>query len=175
MTENHAFKWMLPITLGIVNMNDSPTMVIFRLDEHCYALPLAAVTHVIRAVEITSLPDAPALVDGVIDVHGEIVAVFNIRRRLRLRERELHVDDQFILAWTGARTVALVVDEVLGTCTRRQSSLLDNGVSGPGPAFIAGVLGLDEGLALIPDLERFLSPAEEQALELVMDQSEYAY
>jgi purine-binding chemotaxis protein CheW len=166
---------LLAITHGIVNMNDSSTIVLFRLDDHRYALRLAAVTHVIRAVEITSLPDAPALVDGVIDVRGEIVAVFNIRRRLRLQERALHVDDQFILARTGARTVALVVDEVLGICTRRQSSLMNSGASRPGPAFIAGVISLDEGLALIQDLERFLSPAEEQALEQAMMHSEHAY
>jgi hypothetical protein len=71
--------------------------------------------------------------------------------------------------------VALVVDEVLGTCTRRQSSLINSGASRPGPAFIAGVTSLDEGLALIQDLERFLSPAEEQALEQAMVHSEHAY
>ena len=159
----------------MVNVNDSLTMVLFRLDDNRYALPLAAVAHVIQAVEVTALPDAPSFVDGVINLHGKIVPVFNLRRRLRLQQRSLRVSDQFILASTGARSVALVVDEVLGICMRNQAPLAVSNAPGAQPPFVAGVIVLDDGLVVIPDLERFLSPAQAQTLELAMDEHEHAH
>ena len=37
--------------------------------------PVTAVQEIVRAVTITSLPDTPALVEGVIDVRGALVPV----------------------------------------------------------------------------------------------------
>jgi purine-binding chemotaxis protein CheW len=69
-------------------------LILFSLDERRFALPLRSVERVVRAVDITPLPDAPQMVLGVIDVQGEIVSVINLRRRCRMPERELQLTDQ---------------------------------------------------------------------------------
>ena len=48
-------------------MSDVIHLVVFRLDEQRYALPLAKVEHIIRAVEVTPLPDAPGGVPAVVE------------------------------------------------------------------------------------------------------------
>ena len=67
--------------------NPANHIVVFALDEQRYALHLLAVERVVRAVEVTALPEAPEIVLGVVNVKGRIVPVINVRRRFRLPER----------------------------------------------------------------------------------------
>jgi len=72
-------------------------IIIFSLDEPRYALPLSLVERVVRIVEITPLPKAPDIVMGVINMHGQILPVINVRRRFNLPEREIRLEDQLIM------------------------------------------------------------------------------
>ena len=146
-------------------MSELIRVVVFRLDEQRYALPLATVERVIRAVEVTSLPKAPPVVLGVIDVAGRVLPVLNIRRRFRLPEREISPADQFVIAHTAQRTVALVMDEAQGVLERGASAVIDSTQIAPGLGQLQGVMKLEDGLVLIHDLEKFLSMDEARALD----------
>lgn len=95
-------------------MNSNESVVVFRIDQSNYALDLTAVERSVHAVEVTPLPAAPDSVWGAINVHGSVVPVFNLRRRLGLTQREIGLYDHFLLARTSKGTVALVADNVLG-------------------------------------------------------------
>lgn len=143
--------------------------VVFSLDGQRYALPLAAVRRIVRAVEVTPLPGAPAIVLGAIDVEGSVLPVLDIRRRFLLPEREIGPADQFLIASTVRRAVALVIDEAHGVIEREQSAVIDSDRIAPGLEQFRGVVQLDDGLALIHDLEKFLSLDEARALDRAMD------
>ena len=145
-------------------------LVVFKLDEQRYALPLAAVDRIVRAVEVTPLPDAPRIVLGMIEVEDRILPVLNVRRRFGLAEREVGLDDQFLIARTTQRGVALVVDEALGVIKHSQASVITPAQIVPGVESLQGVVKLDDGLVLIHDLEKFLSLEEARALDKTMDQ-----
>lgn len=136
-------------------------LVIFHIDGQRHALPLAAVERVLPAAEITPLPGAPAPVLGVIDVAGALLPVFSLRRRLGLAQPGPTPADQFLLARTPRRPLALLVEEVHGVVERETVPVDD---VAPGLEHLDGVARLDDGLLLIHDLERFLSPGEEHAL-----------
>lgn len=145
-------------------MNSLPELVVFTLDEQRYALHLAAVERVVRAVEITPLPKAPEIVLGMINAQGRIVPVVNARKRFRLPEREVELSDQFIIARTSRRTVALVVDAVndVVPCTEAQVVAAEKIL--PGLEHVEGILKLPDGMIFVHDLDQFLSLDEEQAL-----------
>jgi purine-binding chemotaxis protein CheW len=143
-------------------------LVVFRLDRQRYALSLTAVGRIVRAVEVTALPSAPEIVLGVIDVEGRILPVLNIRRRAGLPEREIRPTDQFLLAQTTQRTVVLAVDEAEGVIERPMMTITRPASIVPGLEQIQGVITLEDGLALIYDLDRFLSLDEARALDEAM-------
>lgn len=155
-------------------MTGTTQLVVFRLDERRFALPLAAVERVVRAAEVTPLPAAPASVLGVIDVHGEMLPVFNVRRRFLMPEREIGPADWFLLARTARRTVVLVVDQSDGVVEQPQAGMVASAGIVPGLEPFPGVIRLDDGLALIHDLERFLSRSEERALDEAMGRTSEA-
>ena len=149
-------------------MSPSSQAVTFELDGQKYALPLSAVQLVVRAVEITPLPLAPDSVAGLINFQGQVVPVFNLRRRFRLPERELQLDDHMILARTAWRLVALVVDAVGGVleCAAGETVPVDAVL--PGTDYVAGVVKRPVGMILIHDLNSFLSLDEERTLEAAL-------
>lgn len=143
-------------------------LLIFALDEQVYAIDLAAVVRVVRAVEVTPLPDAPGAVLGVINLHGQVVSVYALRRRFGLRERPVGVSDQIIVADTARRRVALVVDGVRGVVECDAAQVTAASQIAPGVIWFKGVLQLGEELAVIHDLETFLSPDEQSALDTAL-------
>jgi purine-binding chemotaxis protein CheW len=146
-------------------MNRSRQIVAFALDGQRFAVSLSAVECVVRAVEITPLPKAPAIVLGVIDFHGQVLPVFNLRRRFRLPEREIDLNDHIIIARTSHRTVALVVDAVHGVTECAEDEIVTADAIVPGLEYVAGVVKRPDGMIFIHDLEEFLSFAEAQQLE----------
>ena len=86
----------------------------FALDKHMFALPLKQVVRVIRAVAATEVPNASQLFYGVIDMHGEIIPVINLRHRFALPLKAISMTDRFVIVDAGHRKLALVADSVEG-------------------------------------------------------------
>ena len=146
-------------------MDKQLQLLVFILDQRQYGLRLSQVQRVVRAVDATPLPNAPEIVLGAIDVQGAIVPLFNIRRRFGLVEREIDPDDQFVIANTSKRTVALAVDEVKDVIERPAEQIVAAANILSRLDMIAGAVKLEDGLVLIHDLDRFLSIDEDRALE----------
>ncbi len=142
--------------------------VVFTLDEQRYALHLSAVERIIRVVEMTSLPKAPDIVLGIVNVEGQIIPVVNIRKRFRLPERELNLSDVLIIAQIPRRTVALVADDASGVIEGSGQDITEAKEILPRMEYVKGVVKLKDGLILINDLESFLSLEEEKALDDAM-------
>jgi len=146
-------------------------LVLFRLDEQHYALHLPVVERVVRAVEVTPLPKAPEIVLGVINAHGQVIQVMDVRKRFRLPEREMELDDHIMIARTPKRLLALPVDSVEGVVAYPEEQMVASEKIVPGMEYVEGVLKLPDGLILIHDLEKFLSLKEEKALDSAMGES----
>ena len=141
----------------------------FSLDAGRYALPLAAVDRIVRAVEVTRLPTAPPIVRGAIDVQGRVLPVFDLRRRFGLPERDIDPADQFVIARSANRTVVLVVDTAQGVVQSPLSDTTSAASIASGLEHIRGVIRLPDGLVLIQDLDLFLSAAESRALDEALE------
>jgi len=147
-------------------------LLAFGMAQQRYALPLAAVERVVRAVEITPLPKAPPMVLGIVNIGGHIVPVFNVRSRFRLPERDMDLRDQLILGQTEHRMVALVVDEVSAVMERAESEVITAQEILPGLEYVQGVARLEDGMILIHDLDKFLSSEEEVILDRALAEAQ---
>lgn len=140
-------------------------LVAFILGEQQYALPLTAVERVVRMVEVTPLPSAPEVVIGVIDLQGDIIPVMSMRKRFGMTEPEASLSDQLIVAEAGARSVALVVNSVIGVVERRAEDVTEAEKIVHGAQYVEGITRLQGGILFIHDLDRFLSKKEERQLD----------
>lgn len=109
----------------------SDSLLVFRVREKAFALPVAAVERVVRAVELAAPTEALGGACGTVDVQGRTVPVFDLTGR---RGTAVQAADHLIIAHTPQRTVALLVAAVESV--------------GPPP---------EGGASVIPDLETFLA------------------
>lgn len=145
-------------------------LLIFVLDGQRYALPLESVIRVVRAAALTPLPQAPDVVLGILDLQGDIIPVINLRRRFRLPERAVGADDQFVVARTPRRTLALCVDSSHGLTEAIPESVVAAETIVDGAAFLSGVTRTPDGLVLIHDLDTLLFPQEEELIDQALMQ-----
>jgi purine-binding chemotaxis protein CheW len=142
--------------------------LLFTLDEGRYAVSGDAVAEIVRAVAVTRLPNAPAVVEGVIDLRGLVIPVFDLRRRFNLPSRAIELADHFIIVRTTRRMAVLHVDRVLDFADIDDHAVTE--LDGPvhAASHVAGVATLADGLAVIHDVETFLSRAEEESLDAAL-------
>ncbi len=89
-------------------------LVVFILDDQRYALRLPAVERVLPMVGVTPLPKAPSIALGMINLHGQVIPVVDIRRRFGLPPRDFALSARLLIARTARRALAVRVHEVLG-------------------------------------------------------------
>lgn len=139
-------------------------VLVFALGGHRYGLLSSGVAEIVPAVTIVPLPDAPPIVEGIINVRGRLVPVLDIRARFRLLAKPLAHTDHLILAWAGPRLVAIRADRALELAQIDGDKVEDSDAVG-GSQYLAGVAKLGDGLVLIHDLQTFLAQAEVVALD----------
>ncbi len=124
------------------------------------------------AVDVTPLPKGPEIVRGIINLRGTIVPVLDVRKRLRLPERQIELRDHFIVARTPKRTVAMPVDAAQGVVGVPDLEITEAKDIVAGLEYVEGVARLKDGMLLIHDLKTFLSLEEEDRLENAIKEQE---
>jgi len=165
---------MRVFTNAIMTHGTLNQLVAFTLNGQAYALSLARVQQVLRMVEVTPLPNAPDIVLGVVSLHGTVVPVFSMRRRLGLPEGGVNLSDQLIVADTAGRSVALVVDTVDGVVERSSEETTEVETIVPGVDYVEGIAKLENGMLFIHNLDRFLSPPEQSQLHTALAKAQGA-
>lgn len=143
-------------------------LVVFDLEGQRYALPLSAVDKVLPMVAVSPLPQAPTIALGVINLHGQVLPVLDLRHRFGFPPRDYGIDSYLLVARTSRRTLAVPVDGVVGVVEVRADLIVSPDAVLPGIANLAGIVALPDGLLFIHDLETFLSLEEEERLTEVL-------
>jgi purine-binding chemotaxis protein CheW len=143
----------------MVQINRIEQVVIFLLNKQRFAIPLNMVKQIIRAVEITPVPNAPQTICGVINYHGEIIPVYNFHQRVGLPGVITRPGNRFIITSIGDFIIALRVDSIEGIEQLNSDNLvssdsIQNGLE------IYGVIKAIDGLVIVYNLETFFNSEE---------------
>jgi purine-binding chemotaxis protein CheW len=141
----------------------------FELDNRLHAFRADDVVQIVQMVEISPLPGAPAVIEGIVNVRGTIVPVFDLRARLGLPARAIDPAQHLVILATGARSSAVRVDAADDFVSIPDSdiapSLANSGVKEAGSRHVAGVAATPDGTTVIYDLAAFLSQSETDTLD----------
>jgi purine-binding chemotaxis protein CheW len=92
--------------------DEGQLLLSFKIDALELAVPLDAVVRAVRSVAISTMPQKREPFLGWFSFAGSVVPVMSIRKRLGLPEREIAVDDVFLIVRIGQKSVAIVVQDV---------------------------------------------------------------
>lgn len=146
-------------------MEDLTKLIIFTVSGHRFALSPYCVEHVMSVIEVTPLPGAPSVIEGVINLYGRIIPIINLRRRLGIPEREMALTDKFIIAMTARRTIGLMVDTASPVVDFDSNSITPSDEVMPGIGNVTGIARTVDGMVIINDIDKFLSIDEDAAID----------
>ncbi len=131
----------------------------FRVADLLLGIEVERVQEVIRFQPMTRVPLAEAVVEGLINLRGQIVTAIDLRRRLDLAEREDGARPMNVVVRSDGEAVSLLVDEI-GDVIEVAEELFEEPpetVRGTTRELIRGAYKLDDRLLLLLEVERAIA------------------
>jgi len=127
----------------------------FFLDGFFFGIEVLQVQEVLRYQEMTRVPLAPEVVEGLINLRGQIVTAIDMRRRLRLRPRPEGMLPMSMVVRAADGAVSLLVDEIgdVVEVDRESFERPPENLDGAARELIRGVYKLKDRLLLVLDTE----------------------
>jgi purine-binding chemotaxis protein CheW len=93
---------------------DEEQVVVFRLGNEEFGVPIAAVQEIVRVPEsLTHVPNAPNCVEGVINLRGAVLPVIDQRRRLGMEDVERNDGQRIMVYAQNEQRTGFIVDAVI--------------------------------------------------------------
>ena len=139
----------------------------FRIGNETYGVLIAAVREIVRVPEITAVPSAPDLIEGVINLRGKIIPVMDLRKRFGQTEIITDKKNRILVVELDNKLLGLIVNaasEVL--------KIPPSDIEAPGSVFtegessyVTGVGKLKGRLIILLDITKLLHRPEYKRLE----------
>ncbi len=92
-------------------------IVCFKLGGETFAVDIMRVREIIKPLRLSRLPEAPAFVEGVINLRGAVIPVLDLRKRFCMQEPLDPTNHRLLIVMIGRRPVGLAVDAVTEVVT----------------------------------------------------------
>lgn len=92
--------------------NELIAILTFRLADQFYALPIMNVLEVAAMMTLSTMPDSPPAIIGMINRHGEALPVLDLRVAFNLQVTAPDETTLFIVAQSEIYQLGLIVDEI---------------------------------------------------------------
>jgi purine-binding chemotaxis protein CheW len=91
-------------------MSRETQVVGFQVGRETYGVPITSLYEIVRVPEITAVPDAPACMEGVINLRGKIVSVVDLRKRFGKPAGAFHRRSRILVVEHRGRLAGMIVD-----------------------------------------------------------------
>ena len=128
----------------------------FRVDDLYFGVEVCQVQEVIRYQHTTRVPLAPAVVQGLMNLRGQIVTALSLRDRLGLSASDSDSRPMNVVIRTSDGPISLLVDEI-GDVVQVDRDCFEpppETLQGEQRSLISGAFKLDERLLLILDTDK---------------------
>lgn len=130
----------------------------FRLKGMYFGIDVLEVQEILRPQEMTAIPLAPSVVEGLINLRGQIVTAIDMRRRLDIESRPESAEPMNIVIRTDDSAVSLLVDEIGDVVSPRPEDFESPPPNTPASCrgVIDGVFKMDGEILLVLNTRRAL-------------------
>ena len=139
----------------------------FRIGNETYGVRIGAVREIVRVPEITSVPSAPDLVEGVINLRGKIIPVMDLRKRFGSAAPQPDKKNRILVVELENKLAGLIVSSASEVLKIPPSEIESPGsVFAEGESnYVTGVGKLKGRLIILLDIARLLRQSEYRKLE----------
>lgn len=143
----------------------------FSLAEEEYGIGILKIKEIIGMMPITTVPQTPDFVKGVINLRGKVIPVIDLRLRFGIEpndytERTCIIVVE-ILGQNGTVQIGIVVDTVSEVLNVKAEEVEDTPAFGTklNTEYILGMAKMEGGVKILLDIDRVLNASEISAIE----------
>ena len=147
-----------PGTRGEQSHGKTRQYATFFVSDLFFGVEVLNVQEVLRYQEMTRVPRADNVIEGLINLRGQIVTAFDMRSRLRLGERQTGETPMNVVVRTEDGAVSLLVDEIgdVIEVSEEHFESPPETISDAARETLEGVYKLDDRLLLVLSTDRVL-------------------
>jgi purine-binding chemotaxis protein CheW len=142
-------------------------IVSFTVGEEEFGVDILRVQEINRMLDVTRVPNAPAYVEGVINLRGKVIAVIDLRAKMGLPKKEHGKHTRIIVVEVKGSIVGFVVDAV------KEVLRIPRSVTEPPPSldgssnreYITAIGKLEDRLLILLDPDQLISRVELESVE----------
>jgi purine-binding chemotaxis protein CheW len=130
----------------------------FVLNREEYGIEIKHVIEIIGIQNITSVPDMPSYIKGVINLRGKVIPVMDVRMRFSISEQAYNERTCIIVITVNEQLVGLIVDEVSEVLDIPKSSVEPppKVSRGAGNKFVHGMGKVGDAVKILLNADRLL-------------------
>jgi len=148
-------------------------LVVFKIGKEEFGVPISEVREIVRLIPITPVPRAPDFVEGVVNLRGQILAIIDLAKRLKLTPSPRSDRSRIIVIEFEGNIIGMIVDEVMEVL-RLASENIDKApeliTAEIHEEYLKGVGKLGDRLLILIDLARVFSPEEVEDIKKTKEQ-----
>lgn len=152
---------------------DELKFIVFRLGNEKYSMNLEKVSGIEREYHIIPVPNAPADINGIINIRGEVIPVYSLRTRFGMDRHVENPEKSLLLTRTSGTVIAYEVDEVLGISQMVPSDIvkMPRVASNENTDFMENVLRVKKDIVIVINVDKVLSKEIQSELERLIEEN----
>ena len=113
------------------------------------------------------VPNTPPFIEGLLNLRGQVLTIFNLRKRLGMEDQAFDENSKIIIVWYNDIQIGFTVDKVSEIIKVEEANVeaTPPSITGIDKRFLSGVIKSGEHLLLTLDLTKVLSTDEEADLK----------
>ena len=144
----------------------------FVINNQNYAVDILSVRAIEKYENVSSVMGAPRYMKGVLNLRGEIIPVYSIRRKFQLPDIAENNETKLIIVNLEHMSVALEADSVVGIITmiEENASKRPKILEGTATGFMGHVAEVDGKIIIVLDLDALIPMTERKQMLDILEQ-----
>ena len=150
------------------NLNrESDQFIIFTLQDKEFGINVLDSREIITAGDLTTIPESPNFVKGVINLRDQIIPIIDLNKRFKLQGEMDHQQDKVIIISVNNTLIGLGVKEVKEILRIDPDNISEAPeiTKGVDKNYIQGIARMDARLLILIDIEKIFSESEIDKLQ----------
>lgn len=153
-------------------LTNETKQVIFALGDEEYGLDIMIVNAIEKYTDIVRVPNAPSYIHGIINLRGEVIPVYNLRKKFGLAEKAVDENSKLIVARTNNMKMAYEVDEVKGIMEISGANISETPiiVRSSATSYMKNVANINGRMIILLDHDGIVSEKELEKIENLLSE-----
>lgn len=157
-----------------LNQGKQTKQVIFKLGNEEYGLDIMLVNAIEKYMDLVRIPNAPSYIRGIINLRGEVIPVYSLRKKFGLSEKDADSNTKLIVTKSQGLLMAYEVDEVKEILEIPSANISETPVivKSDDTAYIQSVANINGRMLILLDHNGIISTSEKKHIEKLIQSND---